>query len=238
MGTIEHNIVFYLFGKVPIRDTIIMTLILDVIIILAVLLIRKAIPSLLETLIEFVTSLVDEILDVDNLNPYIPIIGSLFMFLLTANMLSIVPVLKSPTADINTTLALALTIFFTVHVYGVMKKGFWKYLITIADPIFLLPLELISQLSRTLSLTLRLFGNIVSGDIIVALVFSIVPMIAPIPFIGLSIFSGVLQAYIMSVLATLYIAFAVEVNQEKEGRQNGGFFQNLFNRKERTHGES
>lgn len=238
MGTIQHPIVFYLFGSIPIRDTVVMTLILDVIIIVLVLIIRKTIPSLLDTLMEFVTSLVDEILDVDNLNPYLPIIGSLFIFLLAANMISIVPGLKSPTADINTPLALALVIFFAVHAYGIWTKGFWKYITTIADPIFLFPLELISQISRTLSLTLRLFGNIISSDLIVAIVFSIIPMIAPIPFIALSLFSGVLQAYIMSVLATLYIAFAVEMNREQQNKKSGGFLKNLLNRKEIPHGES
>ena len=232
MNILEHPIVFYLFGIIPVRDTVVTTWILDIFIIGFVLIIRKTFPSLLDMLIESLTGFADEILDVENLNPYLPVIGSLFIFLFTANIFSVIPVLRSPTADINTPLALALIIFFAVHLYGIWTKGFWKYITTIADPIFLLPLEIVSQISRTLSLTLRLFGNIMSSDLIVAIVFSIIPMIAPIPFIVLSLFSGALQAYIMTTLATLYIGFAVEISQDEHKRKPDEMARELLQKKE------
>ncbi len=219
MDLVKHQILFYLFGIIPIRDTIVMTVILDVIIIAAVLFIRKAYPSLIEMIIRFITTMVDDILDVENIYPYLPILGSLFIFLFFANILSLIPVLRSPTSDVNTTFALAIVVFFAVHIYGIWKKGFFGYLKTLSNPIFLLPLDLISQISRTLSLTLRLFGNILSGEIIVAIVFSIIPLLAPIPFIALSMLSGILQAYILTTLATLYISSAVEINRSDKAQQ-------------------
>ncbi len=238
MDVIKHPIIFYLFGIIPVRDTVIMTWILMAIIILIVLLIKKTKPNLLELLIEFISGLVGDVLDVDNLNPYLPMLGSLFIFLVFANILSIVPGLNSPTADINTTIALSLIVFFSVHYFGIRKKGLWGYLKTISDPIYLLPLEIISQISRTLSLTLRLFGNILSSDLIVAIVFSIVPLIAPIPLIALSLLTGILQAYILTTLATLYIASAVEINAEDEKMKQSGKGRKLFSRKEALNGKS
>jgi len=134
MDVIKHPIIFYLFGIIPVRDTVIMTWILMAIIILIVLLIKKTLPSLLELLIEFISGMVGDVLDVDNLNPYLPMLGSLFIFLVFANILSIVPVLTSPTSNINTTIALSLIVFFSVHYFGIRKKGVWGYLKTISDP--------------------------------------------------------------------------------------------------------
>ena len=86
-------------------------------------------------------------------------------------------------------------------------------------PIYLLPLEIVSQLSRTLALTIRLFGNIISSDLIVAIVFSLIPFIVPLPFIALGLLTGVLQAYIFTVLASLYIASAIEVESTEDERR-------------------
>ena len=238
MEILEHPIVFYLFGIIPVSKTVVMTWILMAIIVILVLLICRFVPSLLEMLIEFISGLLGDVLDVDNLNPYLPLLGSLFIFLVFANILSIVPVLTSPTADINTTIAISLIVFLAVHFYGVKRKGLWGYLKTIANPIFLLPLEALSQVSRTLSLTLRLFGNIMSSDLIVAIIFSIIPLIAPIPLYALSLLTGILQAYILTTLATLYIASAVEINKEEEKMKKSGLGSKLLRRKENANGKS
>jgi len=238
MVVIKHPIIFYLFGIIPVRDTVIMTWILMAIIILIVLLIKKFLPNLLELLIEFISGMVGDVLDVDNLNPYLPMLGSLFIFLVFANILSVVPGLTSPTSNINTTIAFALIVFFSVHYFGIRHKGVLGYLKTISDPIYLLPLEIISQISRTLSRTLLLFGNILSSDLIVAIVFSIIPLIAPIPLIALSLLTGILQAYILTTLAPLYIASAVEINAEDEKMKRSGAGRKLFRRKETLNGKS
>jgi F-type H+-transporting ATPase subunit a len=126
----------------------------------------------------------------------------------------------SPTANINTTIALAIVVFFAVHIYGIREKGLWNYLKDFATPVFILPLEIVSQFSRTLSLAIRLFGNVLSTDLIVAIVFSLIPFILPLPLAALAMLTGVLQAYIFTVLASLYIASAVEIQEfEQERRQ-------------------
>jgi F-type H+-transporting ATPase subunit a len=101
---------------------------------------------------------------------------------------------------------LALVVFFSVHYFGICAKGLWGYLKDLASPIFTLPLEMISQLSRTMSLTLRLFGNIISAELLVAVLFALVPLFVPLPLVGFSMLTGVLQAYIFTALAAVYIA--------------------------------
>lgn len=210
---IGHPIVFYLLG-IPVRDTVIYTWITMALIVGFVLLLKALKPNLLEMILEMVIGVVDDAMDVDELHPYIPLLGSLLIFVVVANTVSILPVMKSPTADLNTTVALALIVVFSVHIYGMFKKGVWTYLKEFASPIFMLPIELIGQFSRTLSLSMRLFGNIVSGDLIVAIVFSVVPAILPVSMTVISLISGLLQAYVLTTLAALFISSAIEVNEE------------------------
>ena len=216
MEVIDHSIVFHLFGILPIRDTVLYTWITMGIIIGFVLLLKVLKPNLLEYILEMVISVLDDAMDVDNLHPYIPLLGSLMIFTLFANLISVIPGMKSPTADINTTIGLALIVVLSVHIYGMMKKGVWKYLKEFASPIFMLPVELIGQFSRTLSLSMRLFGNILSGDLIVAIVFSIVPYLLPIALTAITMVSGVLQAFVLTTLAALFISSAVEINEEDQ----------------------
>jgi F-type H+-transporting ATPase subunit a len=216
LDVIQHKIVFTLFGILPIRDTVLYTWITMGIIIAVVLILKLLKPNLLEYILEAVISILDDAMDVDNLHPYIPLLGSLMIFTLFANLISIVPGMKSPTADINTTIGLALIIVFSVHVYGMIKKGVWSYLKEFASPVFMLPVELIGQFSRTLSLSMRLFGNILSGDLIVAIVFSIVPYFLPIALTAITMVSGVLQAFVLTTLAALFISSAVEINEEDQ----------------------
>lgn len=213
MDVINHDIIFTLMG-IPIRDTVVMTWIMILLILLITLMLRRKMPHMLETILNAIYGIIGEVLNTDNLTPYIPVLGSLFLFVVVSNSLSIIPGLKSPTADVNTTLALALIIFFSVHFYGIKQKGLWGYIKTFSDPVFLFPLELLGHFSRTLSLTLRLFGNVMSGDMIVAIVFSIVPLIVPIPMMAISLITGVLQAFIFTTLGSLYISSAIEMNEK------------------------
>lgn len=216
MEVIDHSIVFHLFGILPIRDTVLYTWITMGIIIGFVLLLKVLKPNLLEYILEMVISVLDDAMDVDNLHPYIPLLGSLMIFTLFANLISIIPGMKSPTADINTTIGLALIVVLSVHIYGMIKKGVWKYLKEFASPIFMFPIELIGQFSRTLSLAMRLFGNVLSGDLIVAIVFSIVPYLLPIALTAISMISGILQAFVLTTLAALFISSAVEISEEDQ----------------------
>lgn len=220
MESIAPQVVFYLFG-LPITDTVVSTWVLMAIIILMAYLIRKYKPAAGELMIEMINGIVSSVMpEGTRVSKYIAILGTLTIFLMLANIFSIFPLMVSPTANINTTLALAIVVFFAVHIYGVREKGLWGYLKDFADPIFILPLEIVSQFSRTLSLSVRLFGNILSTDLIVLIVFSLIPFLVPLPLAALGMLTGVLQAYIFTVLASLYIASAVEIQYTEEERRN------------------
>jgi len=168
-------------------------------------------PAALEMVVDFLSDNISDIMD-RPAAPYLPLLGSLAIFIAAANITGILPRLYAPTRDINATLALALVVFFSVHYFGIRSKGLIGYLRSMADPIFLLPLEIVGQISRTLSLSLRLFGNILSGELIVAIIFALLPLFVPLPMVGMSIFTGLLQAYIFTALATVYVASAVHAN--------------------------
>jgi F-type H+-transporting ATPase subunit a len=154
-----------------------------------------------------------------NISKYLPLLSTLAIFLLLGNIFSVFPGMVSPTANINTTAALAIIVFFAVHVYGIREKGLWGYAKDLANPIFILPLEIVSQFSRTLSLAVRLFGNVLSTDLIVIIVFALIPFIVPLPLTLLGMLTGALQAYIFLVLSSLYIASAIEVQGMEEERR-------------------
>jgi len=205
MISLTPEVVFYLFG-LPITNTVVSTWVMMLIIIIIAGLIRFFKPSAGEIILEFISSIIRSVMPEDvNISKYLPVLGTMAMV--------------SPTANINTTIALAAVIFFAVHVYGISEKGLLGYLKDFANPIFILPLEIVSQFSRTLSLSVRLFGNILSTDLIVVIVFSLIPFILPIPLAALGMLTGVLQAYIFIVLASLYIASAIEVKEMEEERR-------------------
>lgn len=140
---------------------------------------------------------------------YLPFIGTLFLFIATANLLTIVPGYEPPTASLSTTTALALCVFVAVPLFGVGQLGWRGYLRTYARPTpLMLPFNLISELSRTLALAVRLFGNMMSGSMIIAILLTIAPFIFPVVMSALGLLTGMVQAYIFSILATVYIAAA------------------------------
>ena len=146
---------------------------------------------------------------------FLPIVGTLAIFIGATNLGGLIPGLRSPTADINTPLALAIVVFFSVHYYGIRQKGLVGHLRHYVEPIFiLLPIEIASELARTLSLTFRLFGNILGEEIVIAVLFLILPYFIPVPMMLFSIFTGVLQAYIFTLLTCVYIGGAVKAHQE------------------------
>lgn len=219
MEGISAQVVFTLFG-LPITDTVVSTWVMMAILILAAILMRKFKPEAAEWIIEMINGIVGSVMPEDTrVVKYLPLLGTLALFLTLGNIFSIFPLMVSPTANINTPLAISLVIFFAVHFYGIKEKGFIGYFKDLASPIFIFPLEIVSQVSRTLSLTLRLFGNVLSTDLVVIIVFSLIPFILPIPLAVLGMLTGVLQAYIFTVLASLYIASAVEIETIEEERR-------------------
>jgi F-type H+-transporting ATPase subunit a len=220
MSGLSPQVIFTLFNF-EITDTVVSTWVMMAMIIIIAILITRFKPALGELIVEFLTSIIRSVMaEETDITIFLPVLGTLGIFLLFANIFGIFPRMVSPTANINTTIALSIIVFFSVHLYGIIEKGLWGYLKDFANPIFILPLEIVSQFSRTLSLAVRLFGNILSTDLIVAIVFTLIPFIAPLPLAALGMLTGVLQAYIFLVLASLYIASAVEVQEtEKERRE-------------------
>jgi F-type H+-transporting ATPase subunit a len=140
---------------------------------------------------------------------YIAFIGTLFIFIATANLLTIVPGYEPPTSSLSTTAALAVCVFVAVPVFGVAGRGWRRYLKSYLEPtVIMLPFNLISELSRTLALAVRLFGNMMSGTMIIAILLTITPFIFPVAMTLLGLLTGMVQAYIFSILATVYIAAA------------------------------
>jgi F-type H+-transporting ATPase subunit a len=208
MDDLFPRVVFHVFG-IPVRDTVISTLVVTGLILLTALLYRRRRPMAIEMLLEFLSDQIATALG-QRARPYLPLLGTLAIFVAVSNIIGEVPFLSAPTSDLNTPVALALVVFFSVHYYGVRANGLWGYLKGLASPVFMLPLEILTQLTRTLSLALRLFGNILSTQLIVAVFFSLLPLFVPLPLQVFGIFTGLLQAYIFTVLAAVYIGAGLQ----------------------------
>jgi len=165
---------------------------------------------ILEIVVTGINNQIEEI-GLKNPSKYIGFIGTLFIFIVTANILIILPWYEPPTGSLSTTAALAISVFLAVPFFGIERSGVLGYLKSYLKPTpIMLPFNLISEITRTLALAVRLFGNIMSGGMIVAILLSITPFLFPIVMKALGLLTGMVQAYIFSILATVYIAAAVQ----------------------------
>lgn len=159
-----------------------------------------------------VTGIADEIEAVIRRNPrpFLPLLGTLFIFLVAANLSGVLPGVEAPTSRLETPAALALIVFLAVHYFGVRAQGPLGYLASFARPkLVMLPLNILSEVTRTFSMMVRLFGNVMSGEFVLALIVAFAGLIVPIPLMALEILIGLVQAYIFAVLATVFIGAAV-----------------------------
>ena len=213
-------------------DTLISTwVIMGVLVIVALfvrLTLRKKNPGrvqqLIEAILDWMGGEVRNIIGRDPA-PFLPLIASLFIFILASNMSSFVsplfPGLKPPTSDIRMTAALAGIVFLAVPFYGIMFTGTLNYLKTYVKPVFImLPFNIISDISRTVALAVRLFGNILSGEILMGVILALLPFLLPLPLMFLSLITGAIQAYIFTVLAIVYIGGAVRVVEKHEKEES------------------
>jgi F-type H+-transporting ATPase subunit a len=153
---------------------------------------------------------------------YLPFLGTLFLFIALANLGTLIPGFEPPTSSLSTTAALALCVFIAVPWFGIRDQGLGGYFKTYTEPTMLmLPFNIISELSRTLALAVRLFGNMMSGGLIVAILLTITPYLFPIVMTALGLLTGMVQAYIFSILAAVYIAAATTQPQAQEGISHG-----------------
>ncbi|HBS81477.1 F0F1 ATP synthase subunit A [Pseudomonas sp. NPDC047963] len=170
-------------------------------------------PTAMQSLLELLVETLDgQIRDTMQSSPerYRALIGSLFIFILAANWSSLIPGVDPPTAVLETDTALALVVLAASIGYGIAVKGLGGYLRTFAEPSWvMIPLNIVEQLTRTFSLIVRLFGNIMSGVFVIGIALSLAGLLVPIPFMALDLLTGAIQAYIFSVLAMVFIGAAV-----------------------------
>ena len=203
-------------GPVPISRAVVTTwLIMAVLLIVVRVVLRKpqvragAAQTALEIVVETISHQIRAILGRDPW-PFMPLLGTLFIFLVVANLSAVLPGAKPPTGHIETPAALAGIVFLSVHFFGLHTRGAADYLRHYIEPNpFMLPLNVLSELTRTFSLMIRLFGNMMSHEFVLAIVVFLAGLLLPIPFMLLGILIGIIQAYIFTVLATVYIGAAV-----------------------------
>lgn len=178
--------------------------------------IRSGWQNLLEILISAIEKQIKEA-GLEDAKTYIGFLGTLFLFVAIASIATIIPAYESPTGSLSTTTALAFCVFIAVPFFGIKKQGLKQYLITYTEPTWImLPFNIISELSRTLALAIRLFGNMMSGAMIVGILVTITPLIFPVVMTVLGLLTGLVQAYIFSILAAVYIAAATRVQKPKQ----------------------
>lgn len=147
---------------------------------------------------------------------YLGFLGTLFLFVAAASLCTIIPGYEPPTGSLSTTAALALCVLVAVPVFGVADQGIGGYLKSYVEPTFImLPFNIISEISRTLALAVRLFGNMMSGAMIIGILLTITPFLFPVVMTALGLLTGMVQAYIFSVLATVYIAAAMRTRNPR-----------------------
>jgi F-type H+-transporting ATPase subunit a len=172
--------------------------------------------SLLEVIVVTIRKQIQEV-GLRRPERYMGFLGTLFLFIALSNLCTIFPGYEPPTGSLSTTAALAMCVFIAVPLYGIAESGLGVYLRSYLNPTpLMLPFNLISELSRTLAMAIRLFGNIMSGAMILAILLTVSPFFFPIVMSLLGLLTGMVQAYIFSILATVYIAAATRAREEVE----------------------
>ncbi len=216
--------IFWHYGSVKLNGTIVTTWALMIGMVVGAWLVTRRLTthakiSRWQSGLEIVvTSIEKQIGDVGLANPktYLGFIGTLFLFVAMSSLCTILPGFDPPTGSLSTTAALALAVFVAVPIYGIKDQGVFGYLKSYLEPtVIMLPFNIISELSRTLALAVRLFGNMMSGAMIVSILLTITPFIFPIVMTALGLLTGMVQAYIFSILAAVYIAAATSSKKTK-----------------------
>ena len=218
------EIIFWQFGFFKLNATIVFTWALMLLLVLGSRLITRQLStdhqrSRWQNLLEIVVTAIEaQIAEVGLRHPrkYIGFLGTLFLFVAMASLCTVIPGYEPPTGSLSTTAALALCVMVAVPLFGIEDQGVGGYLKTYLEPTaIMLPFNLISEISRTLALAVRLFGNMMSGAMIIGILLSITPFIFPVVMTVLGLLTGMVQAYIFSILAAVYIAAATHVRKPK-----------------------
>jgi len=211
------EIIFWQFGVIKLNATIVYTWGIMLVLALGSKLITSKLSmdmkrSRWQNLLEIVVTAIEKQIEEVGLGEprkYLGFLGTLFLFVATANLGTVLPGYEPPTGSLSTTVALALCVLVAVPLYGILEQGIGGYLKTYVEPtVIMLPFNIISEVSRTLALAVRLFGNMMSGVMIIGILLTITPFIFPIVMTVLGLLTGMVQAYIFSILAAVYIAAA------------------------------
>lgn len=230
MQITPDEIIYWEYGLIIINATIVFTWVLMALMVGGSFLITRRIkktikPSrwqmMLETIVEVIRQQITEISNQPSAT-FLPFIGTLFLFIVVSNILMVVPGFQPPTGSLSTTAALALCVFFAVPIFGISQQGLGSYLKQYLRPTpLMLPFNIIGEVSRTMALAVRLFGNVMSGTLIVAILISLIPLVFPIVMQVLGLLTGVIQAYIFAILALVYISSGMREKQENNNQERG-----------------
>jgi F-type H+-transporting ATPase subunit a len=218
------EIIFWQHGFFKLNATIVFTWGLMLVMVIGSILITRKLSTglkrtrwqnLLEILVTAIEKQIEEV-GLSEPQKYIGFLGTLFLFIAVSSLCTVIPGYQTPTGSLSTTAALALSVFVAVPFFGIKEQGVGNYLKSYLKPtVIMLPFNIISELSRTLALAVRLFGNMMSGAMIVAILLTITPFIFPILMTILGLLTGMVQAYIFAILAAVYIAAATRVRKPK-----------------------
>ena len=222
MRLTPDEIIFWQYGFFKLNATIVFTWALMLVLVIGSILVTRKLSrglsrSRWQNLLEIiVTGIEKQILEIGlrDARTYLGFLGTLFLFIAAASLATIIPGYEPPTGSLSTTTALALCVLVAVPLFGIAHRGLGGYLKSYMEPTFMmLPFNIISEVSRTLALAVRLFGNMMSGAMIIAILLTITPFVFPILMTALGLLTGLVQAYIFSILAAVYIAAATRTRK-------------------------
>ncbi len=216
-GLISHNHYWIYLSHMLLVTLIIVTL--AVLTVKSMRLVPVGVQNMMEAYLHGVLSMGRETIGKEDARKYIPLIATLGLFVFFANFIGIIPGFEAPSSMLDFTLALAIAIFVYYNYEGIRRNGFVKYFGHFSGPVWWLswlmfPIEIISHISRIISLSFRLFGNIKGDDLFLAVVLMLAPWVAPLPAFALLTFSAVLQSFIIMILTYVYLAGAVHISND------------------------
>ena len=218
------SIIFWSWGSISINATIVFSWLIMFLLTMGSWLVTRRLSSDVvlsrwQNLLEIVViGIRDQIEQVSHQKAgrFLPFVGTLFLFIATSSLLNIIPGYMAPTGSLSTTTALALCVFIAVPLFGITAEGPGAYLGHYLKPtVFMLPFNIIGELSRTIALAVRLYGNVMSGTVIAAILLSLTPYFFPVVMQLLGLLTGMIQAYIFAILAMVYIASATSAHDRK-----------------------
>lgn len=212
--------ILFQIGPLAVSDTVVTSWLLLVVIGVAAWVVSRRLvlaPNRSQSAVEGVVGVMEETIRnvlPDHVGQVLPFIATLWIYLVLANLIGLIPGLHSPTRDLSATAALAMIVFFAVHWFGIRSQGLRRYLRHYMSPSpVMLPFHIISEISRTIALAVRLFGNMMSLEMAAMLILLVAGFLAPVPLLMLHIIEALVQAYIFGMLALIYVASAIQAQQ-------------------------